>query len=34
MSDNKEKSFPKVSLNCDVGINGNRAESIEKIRIF
>lgn len=27
---NEEKSFSKTSINCDVGINGNHLESVEK----
>lgn len=29
-----EQNTTSTNINCDVGINGNRAESIEKIRIF
>lgn len=29
-SNNKEQSFSKVFINCDVGINGNHIESNEK----
>lgn len=28
--DNNEKEFSKMSINCDVGINGNHIESNEK----
>lgn len=27
---NNQESFSKVSINCDVGINGNHIESTEK----
>lgn len=30
----REKSFPSVVINCDVGINGNHFESAEKWRFI